>query len=94
MSWSLQFDDPIELAKGNSLRDAAEHVTALPRAVAELEHWQTAIACLIAAAEKRGIVMMARIANDAGAANWKAASSAGAAAEGDKEIPDRQLARD
>lgn len=64
MSWSLQFDEPIEFAKDKplrTLRDAAEHVTALPRAVAELEHWQTAIACLIAAAEKRGIVMMARI---------------------------------
>ena len=65
MSRSLQFDDPIELAKGkplDTLRDEAEQITALPRAVAELEHWQTAIACLIAAAEKRGIVMMARIA--------------------------------
>ncbi|WP_407174531.1 hypothetical protein [Bradyrhizobium sp. STM 3562] len=65
MSWSIEFDDPIALAKGKplrTLRDAAEHITALPRAVAELDHWQTAIACLIAAAEKRGIVMMARIA--------------------------------
>jgi hypothetical protein len=65
MSWSLEFDEPIELAKGmplRTLRDAANHITALPRAVAELEHWQTAIACLIAAAEKRGILMMARIA--------------------------------
>jgi hypothetical protein len=65
MSWSHEFDEPIELAKGKplrTLREAAEHITALPRAVSELEHWQTAIACLIAAAEKRGIVMMARIA--------------------------------
>ncbi len=55
----LEFDDPIPLA---TLRDAAEHVMALPRATAELEHWQTAIACLIAAAEKRGLLMMARFA--------------------------------
>ncbi|WP_024512081.1 hypothetical protein [Bradyrhizobium sp. ARR65] len=65
MSWFIEFDEPIELGKGKplcTLRDAANYITALPRAVAELEHWQTAIACLIAAAEKRGIVMRARIA--------------------------------
>jgi hypothetical protein len=65
MSWSLEFDDPIPLASGKPLarlRDAAEHVMALPRATAELEHWETAIACLIAAAKKRALMMMARIA--------------------------------
>lgn len=40
MSWSLTFDEPIEVAKGKllrTLRDAAEHVTGLATAVAELE---------------------------------------------------------
>jgi hypothetical protein len=63
MSWSQQFDDPIALAKGKAirtLRDAADHITALPRQMAELDHWQTAISCLIAAAEGKGPIMMAR----------------------------------
>jgi hypothetical protein len=63
MSGSLEFDEPIELAKGKplrTLRDRVYHRSA--PSVAELEHWKTAIACLIAAAEERGIVMMARIA--------------------------------
>ena len=51
----------------------------LPRAVAELEHWQTAIARLIAAAEKRGIVMMGRIAVVQVFTAWEAGRTAGAA---------------
>ena len=65
MSWSLEFDEPIELNGGSkiaTLRDAGHYVAALPRRVAELDHWQTAIACLISASEKTGPVMMARIA--------------------------------
>jgi hypothetical protein len=64
VSWSLKFEDPIKLAKGKAirtLRDAADHITALPRQVIELDHWQAAIACLIAAAEGKGSTMMARI---------------------------------
>ena len=45
-----------------TLRDAANHVIALPARESKQEHWQTAMACIIAAAEKRGMVMMARIA--------------------------------
>ena len=45
-----------------TLRDAADHVMALPKAESALPHWQLAVECLMAAAEKRGIVMMARIA--------------------------------
>ena len=63
--WSRQFDDPIPTGDGGelrSLRDAGVCVLALPPAEAEREHWQVAMAFLISAAEKGGIVMMARIA--------------------------------
>jgi hypothetical protein len=64
VSWSLKLDDPITLAKGKAVQtlcDAADHITALPRQIAELDHWQTAIACLIAAAEGKGPIVTARI---------------------------------
>ena len=38
------------------------HIVALPPVEAERKHWQTAMRCLISAAEDGGIVMMARIA--------------------------------
>src|ERR1700693_5013400 len=63
--WSRQFDDPIPTSDGGelrSLRDAGVYVLALPPAEAEREHWQIAMEFLISAAEKGGIVMMARIA--------------------------------
>jgi len=64
MRWTTRFDEPIRLGTGKALRtlrDAADHITALPRQVAELEHWQDAIACLIAAADGKGPIMIARI---------------------------------
>jgi len=64
MHWTAHFDEPIRLGTGKALRtlrDAADHITALPRQVAELEHWQDAIACLIAAADGKGPIMIARI---------------------------------
>jgi hypothetical protein len=54
MSWSLKFDEPIELAKCKALRtlrDAGELVAALPRKEASLPHWQLAAQCLLSAAE-------------------------------------------
>jgi hypothetical protein len=62
--WSRQFDDPIPTGDGElrSLRDAGVYILALPPAEAEREHWQVAMECLISAAEKGGIVMMAHIA--------------------------------
>jgi hypothetical protein len=45
-----------------TLRDAGEHVAALPKKEAALPHWQLAAQCLLSAAEHGGIVMMARIA--------------------------------
>jgi hypothetical protein len=65
MSWSIKFDEPIALAKGKSLRtlrDAGEYVAALPKRHSGLPHWRLAAQCLLSAAEKRGLVMMARIA--------------------------------
>jgi hypothetical protein len=64
-SWSRQFDDPIPTGDGGelrTLRDAGVYILALPPADAERQHWQVAMECLISAAEKGGIVMMARIA--------------------------------
>ena len=78
MSWSLEFDLPIELAKGKSLltlRDAANHIIALPPRETKRQHWQTAIACLLSAAEKRGPLMMARIAVMQALGNAKASPS-------------------
>ena len=63
--WSRQFDDPIPASDGGelrTLRDAGVYILALPPAEAEREHWQVAMEVLIFAAEKGGIVMMARIA--------------------------------
>lgn len=65
MSWSRKFDEPIELAKGKplrTLRDTGTYITALPKKEAALPHWQLAAQCLLSAAEKSGLVMMARIA--------------------------------
>lgn len=65
MSWSLEFDEAITLAKGQSLRtlrDAGHYILALPKRETAQRHWQTAMACLLSAAQKRGPVMIARIA--------------------------------
>ena len=62
--WSHHFDDPIPTGDGElrSLRDAGVYILALPPAEAEREHWRVTMECLIAAAEKGGIVVMAHIA--------------------------------
>jgi hypothetical protein len=44
-----------------TLRDAADHITKLPKAEQQLDEWQTAIEALIMAAESRGPLMHARI---------------------------------
>jgi hypothetical protein len=58
MSWSLEFDEPIEL----SLRDAGEYVTAPSKVDQAKQHWQTAAHELMMAAERGGILMLAEIA--------------------------------
>jgi hypothetical protein len=65
MSWSRRFDRPIALPNGGeltTLRDAGDYVTALPKATQREEHWQTATAELLLAAERGGILMMAEMA--------------------------------
>ena len=63
--WEARFDKPIRLSTGkavHTLRDAAEHVIALPPMETKQGHWQNALACLLAAAERSGPVKIARIA--------------------------------
>ena len=57
MSWSREFDEPIPLPGGRSLvtlRDAAAHITALPKKEAALPEWQTAIEALMLVVELGG----------------------------------------
>ena len=64
MPWSRPFEDPITLPNDKMLftfRDAGDYITSLPEAEQQLEEWQTAIGCLIGAAEGRDFVMHARI---------------------------------
>jgi hypothetical protein len=64
MPWSTPFEDPIDLPKGRrlvTLQDAADYVMKLLKAEQYLEEWQTAVACLIGAAEGRDFLMHARI---------------------------------
>ena len=63
--WSRHFFDPIptgDRGELRTLRDAGVYILGLPPAEAEREYWQVAMECLISAAEKGGIVMMAHIA--------------------------------
>lgn len=65
MSWSLKFDQPIDLANGerlHTLRDAANYAIALPARESKQAHWQTAMAVLLSASEKKAPVMIAWIA--------------------------------
>jgi hypothetical protein len=62
--WSRPFEDPVELPDGRkllTLKNAADYIMKLPKAEQKHEKWQTAISCLIMAAEGRGPVMHARI---------------------------------
>jgi hypothetical protein len=62
--WSRPFDDAIMLPDGRkmlTLKDAPEYIQKLPEAEQQLEEWQTAVGCLIAAAEGRDFVMHVRI---------------------------------
>jgi hypothetical protein len=62
--WIKPFDDPIPLPRGRqlvTLKDAADYVMKLPKAEQGLAEWQTAVRCLIGAAEGRDFMMHARI---------------------------------
>jgi hypothetical protein len=62
--WQRQFDEPITVEGRTlrTLRDAADHIVALPAKVSRQEHWQIAVRHLMLAAERGGIMMLAQIA--------------------------------
>jgi hypothetical protein len=65
MPWSKRFYDPIILPDGRkllTLRDAAEHITTLPKAEHDAADWQGAMETLLLVAERDGPEMLARIA--------------------------------
>jgi hypothetical protein len=98
MSWSLKFDEPIELAKDKplrTLRDAGNYITALSKKEVVLPHWQLAAQCLLAAVEKGGgLVMMARIAMVRALRADNPEHVLMAAKKAGEEVPDRQLKAD
>ena len=62
--WRKRFDERIVLDDGTklkTLREAADYITGLPRAEAELPEWQAAIEALILVADLNGPTMFARI---------------------------------
>ncbi len=64
MSWDKQFREPITLPDGNSLltlRDAGTYIVGLPPDEHGAREWQTAIHCLIEAADYGGPVSFARL---------------------------------
>ena len=64
MSWDKQFREPIEVPDGDvlvSLRDAGAYIMQLPTAEHEAREWQTAMHCLIEAADRGGPVSFARL---------------------------------
>lgn len=57
MAWFTRFVDPIELPDGRellTLRDAAEYITALPKAEHDAADWQVAMEVLLLVAERDG----------------------------------------
>ena len=64
MPWSSRFPEPVVLPDGQklaTLRDAGEHITALPKAQQAAKEWQTAMHVLIQAADHGGPIDFARI---------------------------------
>jgi hypothetical protein len=64
VSWDKPFREPIELPDGNtlvSLRDAGAYITGLPPSEHDAKEWQTAMHCLIEAADYGGPVSFARL---------------------------------
>jgi len=64
-AWFKRFEGPIVLDDGRellTLRDAASYITALPKAESDGPEWQIAMEALVVAAERGGLVTLARIA--------------------------------
>lgn len=65
MTWARRFDVPITLPSGQTLvtlRQAGEYIASLPETEQQEPRWRTATGCLLMAAERGGIVMLAEIA--------------------------------
>ena len=65
MAWFKRFYNPIILPDGRKLltyRDAAEYITALPKAEQDAADWQIAMETLLLVAERNAPEMLARIA--------------------------------
>ena len=65
MTWFKRFVDPIILPDRRellTLRDAAEYITALPKAEHDAADWQVAMETLLLVVERDGPEMLARIA--------------------------------
>ena len=64
MSWSREFDEPIQIPNGRTLitlRDAASYITTLPKKEADAPEWQAVIEAMMLVAELDGPTMFARI---------------------------------
>ena len=65
MAWFKRFYDPIILPDGRKLqtyREAAEYITALPKAEQDAAEWQMAMETLLLVAERNAPETLARIA--------------------------------
>jgi hypothetical protein len=65
MGWQTKFYEPIPLPKGKplvTLRDAANYITKLPKALHQAPEWLTATQALLLVVERNGDAMLAHIA--------------------------------
>lgn len=65
MSWDTRFPEPIPVPHGEpliTLRDAGAYITSLPLKVHDAKAWQTAMECLMLAADRGGPIEFARLA--------------------------------
>jgi hypothetical protein len=65
VTWFKRFINPIGLPDGRklmTLRDAADYITALPKAEHDEADWQVAMEALLLVAERNGTEKLARIA--------------------------------
>ncbi|MES2196414.1 MAG: hypothetical protein V4517_18490 [Pseudomonadota bacterium] len=64
MSWDQRFAEPIIIPAGKALatlRDAGTYISKLPKAEHEATEWQTAMQCLLQAADRSGPIEFARM---------------------------------
>jgi hypothetical protein len=64
VSWDFKFPEPIKVLKGRALvtlRDAGGYITRLPKAQHDTTAWQTAMRCLMHAADNAAPIEFARM---------------------------------